>query len=79
MQGVKQLVCLLSVGMKTARSQDSGIMVISKFVQVVNYEKPSPFCFLTLGTCHEHCKSYDYIGHAYRPLPARDHVHNNMC
>ena len=47
----------------------SGIKVV---VQIVwSFEKPSLLCFLMLGTHHDHYKTYDYIGHAYGPLPAR--------
>ena len=42
---------------KIARSPGSGITVVSKFAQMVgSCEKPSAFCFLTLGTRRERYK-----------------------
>ena len=60
-------VHLLSIIIKIARSEDSGIM-ISKCNQIVGSgEKWSSFCFFLLGTRHERYKLCNYIGHTYRP------------
>ena len=74
---VRPSICLFaSVSTKIARSKDLGITVIIKCDQIVGSgEILSSLCFLTLGTCHEHCKSCDFIGHAYRPhlaIPCAD-------
>ena len=74
-QGLKQLV-LSAVTTKITRHQDSGITAVNKFIQIVISckEKRKTPLSLTLGTRHEHYTSYDYIGHAYQPFQAQDHV-----